>query len=77
MPDDSLLLAVLSVLAMWALLGVLAVGLLMVLKTLQSIRGWLEHIAMGVRAIESETGQLGDQVGRLGELVGDASRAKV
>lgn len=74
MPDETLLLAVLSVLAVWALLGVLAIGLVLVLKTLQSIRGWLERIAMGVRAIETQTTPLGAQVDRLGTWLDDTSR---
>lgn len=74
MPDETLLLAVLSVLAVWALLGVLAIGLVMVLKTLQSVRGWLERIAMGVRAIESETAPLGREVDRLGTWLDDATQ---
>ena len=55
MADDVVLIAGLAILAVWALLGVLAIALFVVLKVLQSIRGWLERIAMGVRAIEKET----------------------
>ena len=51
----TLLLTICSVLAVWALLTVLVVGLLLVLKTLESIRRSMEKIAMGVRAIEQET----------------------
>ncbi len=49
------LLTVLSVLAAWALLGVLAVGLLLVFKSLQSIRHWFEKNAVSVRAVEHQT----------------------
>jgi hypothetical protein len=54
-----LTLAILSVLAGWSLLGVLAGGLLLILKPLESIRGSLRKITMGVRAIEQETAPLG------------------
>jgi hypothetical protein len=54
-----LLLTVLSVLALWALLGVLVFGLLFVIKALQGIRTRLEKIAMGVRAIEHQVRPLG------------------
>ncbi len=52
------LLTVLSVLAAWALLGVLLVGLLLVVKSLQSIRHWLEKTTMGLRAVEHQTRDL-------------------
>ena len=52
--DQRLLLAILSVLAGWTLLGLLAVGLFLILKVLQSVRGYFEKIAMGVRAIEQQ-----------------------
>lgn len=48
----------LSVLAVWALLGVLAVGLLLTLKALQSIRGWFEKVLVGVRAVEQQLAPL-------------------
>ncbi|MBW3651433.1 MAG: hypothetical protein KY458_12780 [Actinobacteria bacterium] len=54
----STLLTVLSVLAAWALLGVLLVGLLLVVKSLQSIRHWLEKTTMGLRAVEHQTRDL-------------------
>jgi hypothetical protein len=67
-----LLLTILSVLALWALLGVLILGLLLILRPLQSVRGYLEKITMGVRAIEHQTLPLGARtdtlVGGLGEL---------
>ncbi len=49
------LLTVLSVLAGWALLGVLIVGLRLIMKQLESIREHLEKIVWGVRAIEQQT----------------------
>jgi hypothetical protein len=54
-----LLLTVLSVLAGWSLLATVAAGLLLVLKPLESIRGTMRKITMGVRAIEEETRPLG------------------
>ena len=54
-----LLLTLLSVLALWSLLALLIVGLLLIRKTLESVRISLERIAMGVRAIEKETEPLG------------------
>jgi hypothetical protein len=52
-------LTILSVLAAWSLLGVIAGGLLMILNALKSVRRRMENIAMGVRAIETETAPLG------------------
>jgi hypothetical protein len=52
------LLTVLSVIAAWALIGVLLVALLLVFKELQSIRHWFEKITVGVRAVEHQTGAL-------------------
>jgi hypothetical protein len=54
-----LLLTILSVLAVWSLLGLLIIGLLLIRKTLESVRLTFERIAMGVRAIEKETEPLG------------------
>jgi hypothetical protein len=54
-----LLLTILSVLAVWALLGVLVFGLLFVIKVLQGVRRHMEKIAMGVRAIEHQALPLG------------------
>jgi uncharacterized protein YoxC len=59
------LLTVLSVLAAWALLGVLFVGLLLVFKSLQSIRHWFEKITVGVRAVEHQTRNLPARGNRL------------
>ena len=50
-----LLLTILSVLAVWLLLGVLCIGIYLIRKTLESVRIYLEKIAMGVRAIERQT----------------------
>lgn len=52
------LLVILSVLAAWTLLGVLVVGLLLVVKSLQSIRGWFQQTTVGLRAIEHQTRDL-------------------
>lgn len=60
-----LLLTILSVIALWALLTTLVLGLLFVLKALQSVRGHLRRITAGVRAIEQETAPLGDRVAEL------------
>ena len=64
-----LLLTILSVLAGWTLLGELLVGLLAILKPLERIRGSLQQIAMGVRAIFIEGRSLPDLLrGRMGSL---------
>ncbi len=52
------LLTILSVLAAWALLGVLLVGLFLVLKSLQSIRHWFEKTTVGLRAVQHQTRDL-------------------
>lgn len=54
----SILLAVLSVLAAWAFLTVLVLGLLLIFKGLQGTESSLEKITMGVRAIERQTDPL-------------------
>jgi hypothetical protein len=51
-------LVVLFVLAVRALLGILAVGLLLTFKTLQSIHGWFEKVLVGVRAVEQQLAPL-------------------
>jgi hypothetical protein len=66
-----LLLTILSVLAAWAFLTLLVIGLLLILKTLESIRGYLEKIAMGVRAIEIETAPLGTHASTVGKTLGE------
>jgi hypothetical protein len=73
----SLLLTVYSVLAVWALLTALVVGLLLVLKTLESVRGSMEKIAMGVRAIEQETLPLGAHADALAATLAQAPPAEV
>ncbi len=55
------LLTVLSVVAAWALIGVLLVALLLVAKELQSIRHWFEKITVGVRAVEHQTAHLAER----------------
>jgi hypothetical protein len=67
-----LLPAILSVLAVWALLGVLIFGLLLIIKALQSIRGWLEKITMGVRAIDKQTAPLAAHAAALAASLGEA-----
>lgn len=59
------ILTIVSVLAFWAFLTELAVGLLLVFKTLEAIRGQLERIAFGVRAIEQQTAPLEHLAGEL------------
>ena len=56
------LVTVLSVLSAWALLGVVAVGLLLVFKSLQSIRHWFEKNVVSVRALEHQTADLAPRV---------------
>jgi hypothetical protein len=51
----TLLLTILSVLAFWAFLNVLMVGLYLIFKPLEGVRIYLEKITMGVRAIERQT----------------------
>src|SRR5919204_100866 len=75
--EMTLLLTICSVLAVWALLTVLVVGLLLVLKTLESIRGSMEKIAMGVRAIEQETLPLGAHADTLAATLAQAPPAEV
>lgn len=72
-----LLLTILSVLAFWAFLVLLVVGLLLIFKTLESIRGRLERIAMGVRAIEQETMPLAARATQLGNALKDTAAAMI
>lgn len=65
----TLLPIVLSVLAAWALLGVLAVGLLLIVKSLQSVRGWFQQITVGVRAVEQQTQNLDARAGALSDCL--------
>jgi hypothetical protein len=71
MPDMTLLLTILSALALWAFLTVLVVALLLVLKALEGIRGHLQRITMGVRAIEQETSPLGALARDVGPAMGE------
>ena len=71
--ERPVLLTTLSVLAGWSLLGVLAAGLLGVLRPLESIRRSLEQIAMGVRAIETQTAPLGERVDTAAASLGAAA----
>jgi hypothetical protein len=50
-----LLQTLLTILAVWAFLTVLVFSVLLVRKALESARIHLQHIAMGVRAIEKQT----------------------
>jgi hypothetical protein len=59
------LLTVLSVLVAWALLGVVAVGLLLMMKSVQSTRHWFEKITMGMRAVAHQTRDLPERGSRL------------
>jgi uncharacterized protein YoxC len=69
------LLTVLSVLAAWALLGVLGVGLLLVVKSLQSIRHWFEKITVGLWAIEHQTRNLTQRGDHLAVSLAEALEA--
>ena len=51
---------VLSVLAVWGFLTVLAFALLLVRKALESAKTHLQHIEMGVRAIDRQTQPMRD-----------------
>ncbi|MBW3645014.1 MAG: hypothetical protein KY441_05860 [Actinobacteria bacterium] len=52
------MLTTMSVLVAWTLLGVVFVGLFLMVKSLQSIRHWLEKTTVGVRAVEHQTRDL-------------------
>ena len=73
--EATLLLTILSVLGLWTLLGVLILGLYFILKPLQGIRGYLEKVAMGVRAIEQQTVALREQPAQVREALGRAEAA--
>ncbi len=64
--------AILTVLAVWSFLGVIAIGLLLVIKSLQSIRRWVEQIVVGLRAVEHHTASLGRHVRVLGATLDGA-----
>lgn len=80
----TLMLSILSVLAVWTFLLVLVIGLLLIWKALESVRGSLEKITMGVRAIEKETdplsghaGTLTERINQTNQVVGAASQGLV
>lgn len=66
------LMAILTVLAVWSFLSVVAIGLLLLIKSLQSIRRWLEQIVMGLRAVEHHTASLGPHVNGLTSSLDEA-----
>ncbi len=70
----TLIMAILSVLAVWTFLLVLVLGLLIIWKALEGVRESLEKIAMGVRAIEKETAPLAAHAGVLAERIQDTSQ---
>lgn len=70
----TLLLVILSVLALWTLLSLLVVGLLLVLKSLEGVRLHLRKISMGVRAIETETAPLQRHARALGPTLVETRR---
>lgn len=70
-----LLLTILSVVAVWAFLTVLVLGLLLVLKGLQGVRAAMEKISMGVRAIEKQTEPLGSRADAVARRFGETSEA--
>jgi hypothetical protein len=73
--ERPLLMTVLSVVAGWSLLGTLVLGLFMILKPLESVRGYMQKIAMGVRAIEQQTKPFGERAGDLTSSLGEESAA--
>lgn len=70
-----LLLTILSVLAVWAFLTVLVLGLLLIYKPLVSVRAFLEKITMGVRAIEHQVAPLGVHADTLAARLPDTAAA--
>ncbi len=60
-----LLLTMVSALAVWAFLTTLVVGLVLIFKPLEAVRGHVQRILAGVRAIETETSPLLDLTKRL------------
>ena len=80
----TVLLMVLSVVAVLLLFGALVFYLIRIIQALESIGGetprgyssrssYLSKIAFGVRAIEQQTGHLGPEVTRLNESLGQAA----
>lgn len=70
-----LLLTLLSVVAVWAFLTVLVIGLQLIFKALEGIRGNLQRITMGVRAIERQTEPLATRIATLGGVLAEISNA--
>ncbi|CAN5649105.1 hypothetical protein BH23GEM3_BH23GEM3_11440 [soil metagenome] len=70
-----LLLTILSVLAGWAFLSLLVIGLLLILRPLQAVRGYLEKITMGVRAIEHQLVPLGSHISLVAGSLGETADA--
>lgn len=70
-----LLQAIVSVIMAVLLLSVLIVGLLLILKPLQGVRGSLEQVAMGVRAIESHAKALPEDVEDLSDSMAASAEA--
>lgn len=80
----TILLTILSALAVVVLFGALVFYLIQIISALESIGGdtprgyssrssYLSKIAFGVRAIEQQTGHLGPEVTRLNESLGKAA----
>jgi hypothetical protein len=69
----TLLLTILSVLAVWAFLSVLVLGLLLIIKPLESVRAFMEKITMGVRAIERQSDPLARHADALAASMDEAS----
>ncbi len=67
----TLLLAILSAIGLWTLLALLVIGLQIIYTVLESSRGNLERIAMGVRAIERETQPLAPRTETAARLVAE------
>lgn len=69
----TLLMAIVTLLAVWSFLLVLLIGLLLIEKVLESVRSYLEKIAMGVRAIEKETAPLASHAATLADEINQAN----
>lgn len=72
---ESLLLVILSVLLTLGFVTALIVALFLVRTVLESVRGSLEKIALGVRAIERQVEPLGRAVPEAGPSIEDTARA--
>lgn len=73
----TLLLTILSVVAGAGLLTALALGLLLILKPLESVRSQLEQVAMGVRAIETHLASLGPRSGKMADSLPQVAQSLV